>query len=47
MIAALIALRDFFVVILMSWLGIAADTADTQKDAETAKPSTASVALVR
>lgn len=47
MIAALIALRDFFVAVLISWLGIATDTADTQKDAETAQPSTAKVAMIR
>ncbi|MEM5517088.1 hypothetical protein WNY37_09010 [Henriciella sp. AS95] len=47
MIAALIAVRDFFVAVLISWLGVASDTVDTQKDTETVKPNAVSTAMLR
>ena len=44
MIALLVALRDFFVAILISWLGVAAEPAD--KQASEAQPAaTATAAL--
>ena len=47
MIAALIAVRDFFVAVLISWLGVATDTADTQKEAESIQPAPVSTAMLR
>ena len=47
MIAALVALRDFFVAVLISWLGVATDTPDTQKNTDSVKPATTSVAMIR
>ena len=47
MIAALVALRDFFVAVLISWLGVATDSADTNKNTDSVQPSAAAVAMIR
>ena len=46
MITALVVLRDFFVAVLVSWLGISVDTTDKQQQGETAKPAANSVAMI-
>ncbi|WP_300376946.1 hypothetical protein [Henriciella sp.] len=46
MIAILVALRDFFVAVLVSWLGVSTDAPENQQQAEPAKPATASVAMI-
>jgi len=44
MLAILVAMRDFFVAVLISWLGVSAEPVD--KQAEPAKPDTPSVAMI-
>lgn len=44
MIAILIAVRDFFVAVLVSWLGVAAEPADTSSQAE--QPNAAPAAKI-
>lgn len=44
MISILVALRDFFVAVLISWLGVADEPAG-EKKADNAKPTTATAAL--
>lgn len=47
MIAVLVALRDFLVAMLVSWLGVAAEPADN-KPGESAQPKvTASLGITR
>ncbi|QYJ00698.1 hypothetical protein [Henriciella sp.] len=47
MIALLVTLRDFFVAILISWLGLAAEPADKQVQQEPTQPQMASLAVFR
>ncbi|MCH2458753.1 hypothetical protein [Henriciella marina] len=47
MITLLVTLRDFFVAILISWLGLTAEPADKQVQQEPAQPQTASLAVFR
>lgn len=47
MIAVLVTLRDFFVTVLISWLGVAAEPADTQKQSDSVAPATAKIALLQ
>ena len=46
MITILVALRDFFVALLISWLGVAGEPAE-QKSVETQPQATANLALLR
>ncbi|WP_158085752.1 hypothetical protein [Henriciella aquimarina] len=46
MIAVLVALRDFFVAILVSWLGVAVEPADNQQQAEPVQPSHSQTAMI-
>ncbi len=46
MITVLVALRDFFVSVLIGWLGVAAEPADTQNQTDSVAPATARVALL-
>ena len=48
MIAVLVALRDFVIAVLVGWLGISVDTADSaDKQAEQAKPAQAQLTMLR
>lgn len=46
MITVLVSLRDFFVAVLVSWLGVSTDTPEQQQQAEPAKPATATIAMI-
>ena len=45
MLAILVVLRDFFVAVLISWLGVSVEPADKQQ-AEPAKPDAPNVAMI-
>ena len=47
MIALLIAVRDFFVAVLLGWLGLVGEPADQQVQKETAPVQTASIMMFR
>ena len=47
MITVLVALRDFFVAILIGWLGLASESAETQQQGESVQPGTATIAMIR
>ncbi|WP_182482280.1 hypothetical protein [Henriciella barbarensis] len=47
MITLLVTLRDFFVAILISWLGLTAEPADKQAQQEPAQPQTATLTVFR
>ena len=47
MIALLIAVRDFFVAVLLGWLGLVAEPADQQSQKEVALAPTATLTVFR
>ncbi len=47
MIALLVALRDFFIAVLIGWLGVSAEPADKQQKAEpSAQPAHTQLSLL-
>lgn len=47
MIEVLTILRDFFVAVLIGWLGLAAEPADNSSKAEPAPAETTQIAVLR
>ena len=46
MITVLVAVRDFFVAVLISWLGLSVEPADQTSKAEQAPATPAKVAMI-
>ncbi|MEQ8559207.1 MAG: hypothetical protein RIB03_12890 [Henriciella sp.] len=46
MIALLVAMRDFAITVLISWLGVSTEPADKQQQAEPAQPTTTVVSMI-
>ena len=47
LIGVLVAVRDFFVAVLIGWLGIGGEAADQTNKAEQAPAKTAQIAMIR